>query len=141
MKFNQHFRSFNEWKWCTIYDCHIFMVYEFLVVLLPLKKKKRKEKKEEGLLVVYLILTFQLWCIKLFDLPKYHFWESRSSIELSRGGCVMCWVRVMSTHEYSIISVNTNPTCLLNGLRFLNFNMTCLLNRLVLSTRLSDFIK
>ena len=63
MRFNQHFRSFNEWKWCTIYDCHIFTVYEFLVVLLPLKK--RKETKEEGLLGVYLILTFQLWCIKL----------------------------------------------------------------------------
>ena len=47
----------------------------------------------------------------------------------------------MSTHEYPTIWVNTNPTCLLNGLRFLNPNMTYLLNGLVVSTCLSNFIK
>ena len=47
----------------------------------------------------------------------------------------------MSIYEYLTIWVNTNPMCLLNGLRFLNPNMTHLLNGLVVSTCLLDFIK
>ena len=50
-------------------------------------------------------------------------------------------VRVVSIHEYSTIWVNTNPTCLLNELRFLNPNTTYLLNRPIVSTCLLDFIK
>ena len=54
----------------------------------------------------------------------------------------MCWVRVVfRVHEYPTIWVNTNSTCLLNGLRFLNPNMTHLLNGLVVLTYLFDFIK
>ena len=52
-----------------------------------------------------------------------------------------CQVRVVSTHKYPAIWVNTNPTCSLNELRFLNPNMTHLLNGLVISTCLSDFIQ
>ena len=52
-----------------------------------------------------------------------------------------CQVRVVSTHEYPTIRINTNPTYLLNGSRFFNPNMTHLLNRLAVSTYLSDFIK
>ena len=52
-----------------------------------------------------------------------------------------CRVCVMSTYEYPTILINTNPTCLLNGSRFLNPNMNHLLNGLVVSTYLSDFIK
>ena len=37
--------------------------------------------------------------------------------------------------------LNTNPTRLLNGLRFLNPNMIHLLNRSIVLTFLSDFIK
>ena len=51
------------------------------------------------------------------------------------------WVYVVLTYKYSMIYVNTNSTCLLNGLRFLNLNTTHLLNGLVVSTCLSDFIK
>ena len=47
----------------------------------------------------------------------------------------------MSTHKYSTIWVDTNPTHLLNELKFYNPNMACLLNRLVMSTHLSNFIK
>ena len=48
----------------------------------------------------------------------------------------------MSTYEYSTIwSVNPSPSCLLNGLEFLNSNITHLLNGLVVSTYLLDFIK
>ena len=47
----------------------------------------------------------------------------------------------MLTHVYPIIWVNTNPTCLLTGSRFLNSNITHLLNELVVSTCLLDFIK
>ena len=53
----------------------------------------------------------------------------------------VCRVRVVSTHEYLTIWVNTNPTCLLNGSRLLNPNMTRLLNGLIVSTYLSEFIK
>ena len=53
----------------------------------------------------------------------------------------VCRVRVVSTHEYPTIYVNTNPTYLLNGSRFLNPNTTHLLNESVVSTCLSDFIK
>ena len=52
-----------------------------------------------------------------------------------------CQVRVVSTHTYLTIWVNTNPACLLNGSRFLNPNMTHLLNGSIVSTCLSDFIK
>ena len=52
-----------------------------------------------------------------------------------------CRVRVVSSHEYSTTQVNTNPTCLLNGSRFLNPNPTHLLNGSVVSTCLVDFIK
>ena len=55
-----------------------------------------------------------------------------------------CRVCVVSTHKYSTIStiwVNTNPTHLLNGSRFINPNTTCLLKKLVMLTRFSDFIK
>ena len=51
------------------------------------------------------------------------------------------WVHVVLTHEYPIIWININPTCLLNGLRFLNPNTINLLNVLVESINLSDFIK
>lgn len=139
MRFNRHFRSFNEWKWCTIYDCHIFMVYEFLVVLLPLKK--RKEKKEEGLLVVYLILTFQLRCIKLETCQNIIFENVGAPWNWAGVVVLTCRVHIMSTHEYSTISVNTNLIRLLNGSRFLDSNTTCLLNGLVMSNRLSNFIK
>ena len=47
---------------------------------------------------------------------------------------LMCRVRVMSTHEYSTIWVNINPTQLLNESRFFNSNTTCLLNESVVST-------
>jgi len=50
-------------------------------------------------------------------------------------------VRVMSTNKYSTIWINTNPTRLLNELRFLNPNMTYLLNRSIVSTHLSYFIQ
>ena len=53
----------------------------------------------------------------------------------------VCRVRVVSTHEYLIIWVNPNSTCLLNGSRFLNPNRTHLLNESIVSTCLSDFIK
>ena len=52
-----------------------------------------------------------------------------------------CRVCIVSTYKYLTIYVNTNPTCLLNELRFLNPNMTHLLNGLVVSIYLSDFIK
>ena len=52
-----------------------------------------------------------------------------------------CQVCIVSTHKYLTIYVNTNPTCLLNELRFLNPNTTHLLNGLVVSIYLSDFIK
>ena len=52
-----------------------------------------------------------------------------------------CQIRVVLTHEYSTIYVNTNPACLLNGSRFLNPNTTHLLNGSVVSSCLSDFIK
>ena len=52
-----------------------------------------------------------------------------------------CRVYVVSTHEYPTIWVNINPTCLLNGSRFLNPNPTHLLNGSVVSTCLVDFIK
>ena len=48
-----------------------------------------------------------------------------------------CQIRVVLTHEYPTIWVNTNLTCLLNGSRFLNPNTTHLLNELVVSTCLS----
>ena len=48
-----------------------------------------------------------------------------------------CQIRVVLTHEYLIIWVNTNLTCLLNGSRFLNPNTTHLFNELVVSTCLS----
>ena len=51
------------------------------------------------------------------------------------------WVHVMLTHEYPIIWVNINPTCLLNGSRFLNPNTINLLNGSVVLTCLLDFIK
>ena len=47
----------------------------------------------------------------------------------------------MSTHDYSTIWINTNPTCLLNGSRFLNRNTTHLLNWSIVLTCLSDFIQ
>ena len=53
----------------------------------------------------------------------------------------MCRVRFVSTHEYSAIQINTNPTCLLNRSRFLNPNMTRLLNGSIVSTCLLDFIE
>ena len=53
----------------------------------------------------------------------------------------VCWVRVVSTHKYSTIWVNPNPTCLLNGSGILNPNTIHLLNELVVLTCLSDFIK
>ena len=52
-----------------------------------------------------------------------------------------CRIRVMSTHEYSTIWVNFNPTCLLNESGFFNPNTTHLLNRSVVLTCLLDFIK
>ena len=52
-----------------------------------------------------------------------------------------CQVHIMSTHEYLTIWVNTNPTCLLNGSRFLNPNTTYLLKKSVMLTCLSNFIK
>ena len=52
-----------------------------------------------------------------------------------------CQVHVMSTYEYSIICVKTNPTRLLNELGFLKPNTTYLLNKSVISTRLPSFIK
>ena len=47
----------------------------------------------------------------------------------------------MSTHDYPTIWINTNPTCLLNGSRFLNRNTTHLLNGSIVLTCLLDFIK
>ena len=41
----------------------------------------------------------------------------------------MCWVRVMSSPEYSIILVDPNPICLVNVSRILDPNMTYLLIR------------
>ena len=52
-----------------------------------------------------------------------------------------CRIHVVLTYKYSIIWVNTNLTCLLNGVRSLNFNMIYLLNGLVMSTRLTNYIK
>ena len=52
-----------------------------------------------------------------------------------------CGIRIVSTHEYSTIWVNTNPTCLLNRSKFLNPNMTYLLNGSIVSTCLSYFMK
>ena len=52
-----------------------------------------------------------------------------------------CQVCVVSTHEYSTICVDPNPTCLLNRSRFINPNTTHLLNRSVELTYLLDFIK
>ena len=52
-----------------------------------------------------------------------------------------CRVHVVSTHEYPTIWVNINPTCLLNGSKFLKPNMTHLLNGSVMSTCLLDVIK
>ena len=53
----------------------------------------------------------------------------------------VCQVRVMSTHDYPTIWINTNPTCLLNRSRFINRNTTHLLNGSIVLTCLSDFIK
>ena len=53
----------------------------------------------------------------------------------------VCQVRVMFTHDYPTIGINTNPTCLLNGSRFLNRNTTHLLNWSIVLTCLSDFIQ
>ena len=52
-----------------------------------------------------------------------------------------CQIRVVLTHEYPTIWVNTNLTCLLNGSKFLNLNTAYLLNGLVVLTCLSNFIK
>ena len=52
-----------------------------------------------------------------------------------------CRFRVVSTHEYLVIWVNTNPTCLLNGSRFLNPNTNNLLNGSIVLTCLLDIIK
>ena len=52
-----------------------------------------------------------------------------------------CRVHVVSTHEYPTIWVNINPTCLLNGSKFLKPNMTHLLNGSVMSTCLLNVIK
>ena len=52
-----------------------------------------------------------------------------------------CRIHVVLTYKYSTIWINTNPTCLLNGVRSLNFNMIYLLNGLIMSTRLTNYIK
>ena len=52
-----------------------------------------------------------------------------------------CWVRVMPTHKYPTIWVNTNSIYLLNESRFSNPNTTYLLNKSVVLTCLSNFIK
>ena len=52
-----------------------------------------------------------------------------------------CRVHVVSTHKYPTIWININPTCLLNGSKFLKPNMTHLLNGLVMSTCLLNVIK
>ena len=51
-----------------------------------------------------------------------------------------CQIRVVLTHEYPTIWVNTNLTCLLNGSRFLNPKMTNLLNKPIILTYLSNSI-
>jgi len=53
------------------------------------------------------------------------------------GSCrVGLWV-----YDYMGVSTLTQPTCLLNGSRFINSSMTHLLNGLIMLICLSDFIK
>ena len=85
---------------------------------------------------LFLIKSFSIFLLKkilkgIFSNTSKYWWQFLFE----------CWTRVMSTYEYLTIYVNINLIRLLNTSRFTNPNTTCLLNRLIVSTRLSDFIK